>query len=253
MGTYSSVACAEVPGTAQEVGDIQQGKSASVRLMCDWADRAALISDLLDTPRPWPKATGLVPYAVRASASWIGVEAYTTSGQECTPEFAYVDVSYNTTIIDVASETIEPNMEAIPLDYRYFNWGSPTQKLVEGEAPPFIFRSLNLTRTRYRLSVISNDVIDLVGHVNNASYVSPLLGLTFPAETLLYMPGSVNRSLSNFTTSGFTVTERFSYKPQGWNKYWRASTQSWETIYLAGAGGAYTAYPPADFAANLLD
>jgi hypothetical protein len=166
---------------------------------------------------------------------------------------AVVSVNYNTTITDVAAESIEPNMEAIPLDFSYFNWGGVGgPKLLEGEAPPLILRSLNLVRTRYRLSTVSNDVIALVGYTNQAAYTSSLLGLTFPIDTLLYLPSPITRSLTTLSSTGYTVTLRFSYKPQGWNKYWRAKTQAWENIYLSGSATPAYSYPQGDFLTNLF-
>ena len=250
---WSSVDCFEVYGGKAEDFNIQTGLNHRVRLQCAWTDRYALIQDLLVTPRPWPHATGLVPYAISASAQPLPNEAGTTDNQLMNFTQAIVDVNYSTAIIDVASESIEPNMEAVPLDHTYFNWGGiGGPKLLEGEAPPLILRSLNLVRTRYRLSVVSNDVIALVGYVNEAAYTSSLLGLTFPIDTLLYLPSPIIRSFTTLSSSGFTVTERFSYKPQGWNKYWRAKTQAWDSIYLSGQSTPALSYPRGDFAANLF-
>jgi hypothetical protein len=192
----------------------------------------------------------LTAYAVNATAQPIGAELGSTSGQEHVPTEAYVDVTYNTSIVDVASETIEPNIESIPLNYTLFNWlASPgqTAPLLEGEAPPMMIPSLNLSRTRYRLNVVHADFIGLVGYCNQSSYTSSLLGMTFAAETLLYLPTPINRSISNLTTSGYTASARFAYKPLGWNKYWLAKSQSWDSIYLSGSATRYIAYPLGDF------
>lgn len=247
--TYSSVDCQEVFGSAVETCDIFSGFSASVRLRCAWSDRQALIDDLLSTPRAWPKSSGLTPYCVHASA--VAEEmVYTQNGQGISyNEKAVVTAEYNTTIIDVASESIEPCIEAIPLPFTRFNWtGQGGALLQEGEAPPLILRSLNLVRTRYRLAAIPTDILAATGCVNNADYVSDVLGgLVFPAETLLFLPADVQRSFTNFTSNGYTLTLKFSYKQQGWNKYWRAATAGWESIYLNNASSRYLSYPLYDF------
>jgi hypothetical protein len=254
--TYSSVACAEVPDTDWLNGDIFQGLTAGVRLQCNWGDRFALINDLLSTPQPYPKTAGLggmVPYAVSARCVTLGNESPIQNGQGIDYLFAYIDVNYNAGVVDLANEEIEPNMEAIPLDYRYFNFGGTASPklLLEGEAPPLILQSFNFVRTRYRLSVIPTDFLNAVGCVNQYSYTSAILGFTFPAETLLFLPAPCSRSFTNFGTTGFTMVTKFGYKPNGWNKYWRTQTQAFESIYLNGSSTPYRSYTLYDMT-NLL-
>lgn len=251
---YSSVDCQEVYGSSVETGDVFNGFSASVTLQCAWADRYALMEDLLGFPRYFPKSLGgLTAYAVGASARPMLGE-YTddpTSQMINNYDTAFVDVTYNTTITDVASETLESAIEAIPLSYSNFNWGGlGGPLLVEGEAPPLILKSLNLVRTRYRLTALPVDIINAVGMVNQFTYTSAYLpGLVFPSETLLFEPAPAQRSFTNFTSTGFTLTLKFGYKPQGWNKYWRSFSQSWESIYNVGSSTPNKSYPLYDFSA----
>lgn len=250
---YSSVTCQEEQYSVRETVDMFNGFQATVTLRCAWTDRYALILDLLGTPRAWPKVTtGLTPYAINAVARPdLMTDVGTNTAQQCGYKDALVDVTYNTQIIDVAAESIEPTMEAVPLDYKLFCWstGASRTLLTEGEAPPFIQRSLNLVRTRFKLAAIPTDVLAAVGCVNNAAYTSSLLGLTFAAETLLFLPAPLNRSWTNFTASGFTCTLKFGYKPYGWNTYWRAETAAYEHIHFAGSSSNYIGYPLYNFSA----
>lgn len=249
--SYSSISCSEEYGTRRDIGDVNTGIGAQVTLRCAWADRYLLMDDLLSTPQPWPFATGVIPYAMNAVAVPAGVAD--NDGQACGYQDALVTVTYNTQIIDTASEAIEPTLDYDVEDYRKFRWASGTGDLLtEGESPPRILRAMNIVRTRYRLSAIPDECLTCIGKVNNATYTSSLLGLTFAAETLLFEPAPLIRSFTNFGSQGFTMTNKFGFKPNGWNKFWRTSTETYERIYLKGSATPYRPYPLGDFSALFL-
>lgn len=253
MTQYSSVACKEEHGTARYGGDINTGKNASVVLRCAWADREALMSDLLSTPRGWPNTSGVIPYAYSASSFPPPNASYTTdgNGQLCIYDEALVQVNYSTQIVDTASESIEPYLEYEDIDHRLLHWSAGTgEVLLSSESPPLLMRGLNITRTRYRLATIPAEVLTCVGKVNVAVYTSSLLGLTFAAETLLFQPGGINRTFTNFGTLGWTLSLKLSYKPETWNKFRRMSDGTWNKVYWAN-GTQFRAYPTGNFAALL--
>lgn len=256
MAIYSTVACQEVPSSAHEECNGIAGLNVSVRLQCNWTDRFNLVNDLLGTPRSYPKiTTGLVPFAISANIIDLPQQGYGTDSDQqiCTFDQALVDVNYSAAWLDDANEQLEPMMEAIPLDFNYFNWGTGAgaqNSLLEGEAPPLIFRSVNLVRTKRNISTIPTDVFAAIGCVNEFAYTSTILnGLVFPAGTLLFLPASAQRSFKALASLGFTLSLKFGFKPQGWNTYWRATTQAWEPIYVSGSGSPYLAYPSYDFSA----
>jgi hypothetical protein len=79
-----------------------------------------------------------------------------------------------------------------------------------------------------------------------------LLGITFPAQTLLFNPPTINRKITTAGAQAWTVACRFSYRASGWNKSWRAATQQWEQVYYRNPSGSgstapYNNFSTADF------
>ncbi len=247
MATYSPVVtCYEEHGTQHE-NKTADDWTASVTLRCAWTSRHSLVNDIVGNRRAWPHSGyGTVPLA--QSAAIVPCPAkYTVSGQSCEYDDALVTVNYGILRLDLISESLEPSVEFRQLDYRNFRWASASgDPLIEGEAPGKLVRSLALVRNYYNLTSLHSDLLTLPGKVNQAAYVSSLLGLTFPIETLLFAPGPMSRTITTAGSSGWNLQLKFSYNPNTWNKFWRASYQSWDSIYIAG-GAIYRNYPLGDF------
>jgi len=248
MGSYSVVPCAEEHGTAKENFSVIDSPTASVTLRCAWVDRHALVADLLNNQRQWP---GFFGYAVVPTAANAVITPFpaknTTSGQTIDYDDALVAVNYNTETTDLFSEELEPNVEFSPLDYKQFRWGNANGvPLLEGEAPGRQVRGMNLVRTLFQQSSVPSEIFDLVGYVNNAAIADPYWGNTWGAETLLYTPPHLSRTVQSNGNNAWTIILRFSYKPMGWNQFWRAGTQAYSRIFIAG-GAQYFNYPLGDF------
>jgi hypothetical protein len=253
MATYSAVDCTEEHNTAQEDFDAETGFGASVTLRCLWSDRLLLMDDILSNSRTWP-------YNAKAQAhratSVPAPSQYTTSGQGAEYIHALVTVEYSTKIKDLISESLEPAVEFLTTDHKQFRWASVDgEPLLESEAPAVQYKTMNLARTLYQLPAIPAAVLTCVGCSNSASYTSALLGLTFGVETLLFQPPTTNRAIKTSGTDGWTLNTKFTFKPQGWNKFWRpgkdAGAGGWdEIVHIKGT--VYKPYPPANFAAFLF-
>lgn len=252
MAVYSAVDCAEEHNTVSEDFDIETGMSAQVTLRCAWNDRHALAADILGNSRIYP-GTGFASPPQAATASIVpGGECAVTVGQGLVYDHALVTVGYSTKIKDLISESLEPNIEFITQDFERFRWGAADgDPLLKGEAPGKQYRSMNLVRTLYNLSAMPAAVLTAIGEVNEDEYTSAILGFTFDPETLLYQPPQLSRVIRTNGSDGWTLTMKFSYKPQGWNKYWRAKTQDWDSIFLVDPPGEYKNYPLGDFATLL--
>lgn len=250
MVTWSAIACAEEHNTATEGADLENGISASVTLRCAYANRWALVDSMLGVTL-WPYAGGAnAPVATTATIRPMA-GTYVADGQACVYTDSLVTVNFSNNVKDLLSESLEPTAEFLTLDYKRFRWSAPQgDPILEGEAPGRQLRGLNLVRTMYRRPSVPAECLTRVGYVNQATYTSALLGLSFPAETMLFNPPNTSRSIKTDGTEGWTITTKFSVKPQGWNKYWRMKTNSWERMYLLN-GGIYYAYPLGDFS-NLL-
>ena len=250
--SFSIVECAEVYGTAKENRTLDDW-TASVDLRCSWANRHNLMDDIIGNQRPWPYwpyagGVGLFPRnaAMRADAT-----EYNASGQGMDYEDAVITFNYGVPGKDdqpdpteLYSETLEPTTEFLTEDYNLFKWKSDGSKLKEGEQPGRIIRGLRLVRTIFRLTSLNANILTLPGSCNNASYLSTALGLTFAAETLLFIPPVISRTITTDGAEAWNVRCAWEYKEDGWNKYWRAKTQAYDTITLADGGADYESYTP---------
>lgn len=251
MGVWSPFVDAyEMHGTAQEQHG-ERGMTASVQLKCPWSLRHTLAIDVVANRRPWPKGSGLiVPLGASASISPFPSKGSVNSTSELIHyEEALVTIQYSMELetIDGVVDSIEPTAEFIVLSHRGFRWGaSDGDFLKEEEAPGYLLRGLNFVRVfPDRSFPPSPATISLVGRVNQNPVTSTQLGFTFAAETLLFNPPTLTRSMQSNGAARYSQTVKFTYKPEGWNKYFRARTQQWESLYIAG-GAEYKSYVPAN-------
>lgn len=248
---YSSVACTEVHGTAIEDYSIEGGAQCSVTLKVAAADKDSLVADLLANQNAWPQLSAWTS-PPRAYAATVTPHATNSpaDGQVYIWDEYLVAVKYSTDPTrQLYSEELEPTAEFVRLDHRYFRWASGAP-LSDGEAPGLLRKSLNLTRTYFQAAAVPAEVLTGIGKVHNANYTSTSLGLTFAAETLLFLPNPVQRQVSTAGSSGFNYAVKFAYKPETWNKFYRANTNSYESIYDL-AGSVVKPYVPANLIALL--
>lgn len=254
MSTFSAIDCCEEAGTAQEnYAEINGIMTASVTLRCAWEDRHLLAQDVVGNKRQWPKGGFVLPLAHSAAiVPVITPGAVPQDGQEIVYGEALVTINYSSIVTDLVSHSIEPTAEFITLDYRRFRWGAADGlPLSEEEAPGFLLRGLNLVVTEMEVfPPLPGAYLTAPGGVNNAAVSSALLGLTFDAETLLFTPPSITMSRNTLGQVKTQVVKKFTYKPQGWNKYYRSVTNAWTSIFIAG-GSEYKNYPPISFAGLL--
>lgn len=257
MPDYSALACVEEFMEREESADIESGFAARVKLRCAYANRWSVTGDLLLNRRPWPYGG----FATPPRASSVSIEpapmAYGEAGQAV--DYlgdALLTVTYSTlkggdpSTTDLVAESLEPSADFITQSHKNFSWGNVAggNPLNEAEAPGKQIRSLKLIRTLFQLpNTLPTTIIDLVGSVNDVNYTSALLGLMFPAETLLFLPAGLSRTINTDGSSGWNVTLGFDYRKNTWNKHWRAKTNLFENIWRIDPGGIHKNFPPADF------
>jgi hypothetical protein len=188
------------------------------------------------------------------------VTYFEESGQACEVIDALVTINYSTKEPEeLIAESLEPTAEFITLDYRRFRWGAANgDPVLEGEAPGKLLHGLNLVRTYYKIANPPAAILTLPGSVNNGAYNSSLLGLTFPVETLLFQPPQLSRKIDTEGAKKWDMTLKFTFKPEGWNKFWRAKTQQFERFWIVSTDGygvdvgvQYNMYPLKDFSSLL--
>lgn len=247
---WSGVDCAEEFGTAEESYEEELGlMSASVTLRCRYSERHALAADICGNRRPWPKgAFGITPHAAQASirmAQNAGTANLFTG--LITSLEALVTVHYSTRNEDVITESIEPVAMFVPLSARRFLWESG-QVVTEDEHPGALVNMINFVRSEmYVQPPLPQSLLDLMGTCNNAPITSSLLqGFVFPEETLLYQPPVITRKISSVGSQQYDIVKKWTYQPQGWNKYLRSSTGNYERMLIARTGDPWNNYPPQD-------
>lgn len=251
-----------------EEGYGERGFEATRTLRCAWADRLTLAQELqgiffrsgaytLDLPHLYPhldvaRCVG-VPNIVGHDDDRPMPDGADTS--VATYTFALLTVKYGVLFPngglgvdgrELTDETIEPFSEFLTLPPDDLTWGSGGDPLTADEAPGQLFRGFNWVFTRTNVLSIPSEYASLIGCVNNASITSTALGFTFPAETLLYTPPTLSRKMNpDGVTSKWTLTLRMSFKPQEWNKFFRAATGTYEEIFAGTT--RIRPYTPADF------
>lgn len=254
MALYSSVIpCAEEADTQTETYNSETGAECSVVLRCAFADRHALVEDIVGGRMGWPHGTYVKPpQAFSASIKPASSQAGLTVSQSIEVPDALVTVNYSSKIEDLVSDSLEPSTEFLTQQFELFCWGSATgDPLVEAEAPGRLVRGFNLVRKLLRVDPpLPAVLLDGPGGINDAAYTSTLLGLTFPVETLLFGNPSIERTIKTDGSATTNITLKFTYKKQGWNKYWRAKTQTFDSMFVRD-GAEYKSYEPIDFSSVL--
>ena len=262
MPNYSAVACDEIYGSYKE--DLSLAShTASVDLRVPWANRYLLVNDLILNRRRWPTNVGLI-------ANKCAIVPFLSEGNQggeqsiTYADFATVSVQYGPEgsedtpddPVDLVSEELEPTAEFQTLDYRKFSWlnidgATSLRDLKEDEAPGRLFRGFNLVRTIFHRATIPASVLTLPGTCNESSYTSGLLGLDFDAETLLFTPPQLSRTVTTDGVGRWTLQVRFEVNPNGWNKFWLPDEGRYAEIGVRNEANGnlapYKNHPPEDF------
>ena len=232
--------------------------SCSVQLRCAWQYRYATLANILTWAPSWPYHTDQVCFATYGTIT--NAEGPSTAdGSGLNYDEALLDVNFesvkrkddnNSGEVTVFDESIDPTAEFLTLSPDDFRWGSVGgTKLKKEEAPGRLELGLDYVVTLYNLKSVPGTVLTLRGKSNDAAVKSPSLGLTFDAETLLFNPPKITRKISLGKDNFYTLQMRYTNKPSGWNKFWRAETQSYVEMYhVSGGGTPYKNFPPASFA-----
>ena len=252
---------AELPGSPVFDAEVNKADTAQRKLVCDWDDRQALMRELLGPPgEPLEDYEKLDPSLLDVVALRASAEPYEakitgkgTGSRIAVYEKAIITVTYGWPEYEqgedqeIYSESWEPTIEFITLDWRRFRWANATtgDPLKQDEAPGMQIRSGEYVLTRYSLSSIPNTA-GLDGGCNSGSYTTRSLGRTFGAETLLFVPPTAERSTSIKGTAGWNVTFHMPYRASGWNKFFRVKTGAWDTVYIDG-GAQFKSYPAVNF------
>lgn len=214
---------------------------AVTRLKCAWTDANTLASELYDgvnTTYPYNdsgatvvdvgieplkrSATGQATTTYNAAYSLSSLTGYVT---------AVLTVKYSTlgprwVNGKLVTETLRTFTDIHRLSHRglVFGVGTDARPLHPNEAPFQLQPGMVYAITYHRLASFPLAVSTVEpGTVNQGAIVAPVMGVTFPPETLVYMGAQVHHATYIFGTSPYTVTYMFRYKcneNRGWNWCW---------------------------------
>jgi len=242
----------EMQGSPEEEKS-KEGFKATRRFICNWSDRIAVRDALLNTTYPTfisarAKRLSIVPYAARLEGS----------GSDASYEKAVVTAEYEFDKkeqigTDLLTELLQPTLEFITLDPKNFRWGSVDgDALTKEQAPGLLMPGCEYIVTLFEQDRVTDEMLRYMGAVNTTA-VSPrtqgLTGLVFPAQTLLYMPPVIRRTINTDEELQFEIELHFIYKPNwqgedalGWNAYWRPEAQEYQFIYSTETEEKYEQY-----------
>ncbi len=246
-----AVSFAEMPDSPQESWD-SDGLKATVRLMCAWGERNLLIIEKLSgAGELYPRLPGSKARARSASAVPAPGKLTEDAPGYAEYESAIVTVEYNvkgpSEDEELYTESIEPTAEFFTLPVDEFLWGGAGGDPVQENAEPgFLIPGCDFKLSFPNLAAVPAAMFSLAGHVNAAPFTSRT-GVSLAAETLLFNPPVISRVVNVEGAEGFKVDLRLTYRPTGWNKYWRPSEQAWQYFYSTVTASIYRSYPLGDF------
>ena len=149
----------------------------------------------------------------------------------------------------VRTESLEPAAEFVTVsrDDLFWTAGDVSERLEIDEAPGVLIRMADwVVKFTNVASPLAAAITFLTGTVNNSPLSSALHGWSFPVETLLYNPPTIDSTLFSDGSVLNDVTVRFTFRPSGWNVFFRSGLTFAIPIFTF-AGPQYKPYPLGDF------
>ena len=261
-----------VPGYPQE-NVSRKGVTVVDKLQCDWADRITLAKELagflvgsvLHLPHEYDfgdEPINNIYVTDVHSEPIVALDAATGDYPKALLTVNYGNLEYDVGEIPAeagstvyVTESLESQTEFITLTHKGLAWDAgKTIKLADTEAPSKLLHRIDWVYTIHQMLGIPAWLWTHPGTVNSAGVTSRELGKYFAAETLLFGNPSLSREVTSEGTTAWTITCRFSYQPDTWNKYPRTATGGTlanATVYDT-AGAAKKFYSTSDFGSIVL-
>jgi hypothetical protein len=229
----------------------EDGFEATRCILVPWDSRYTAVAEVAaNGGELYPYKPDTLARAIGAGVDGYGAIQGNTSDGIGYYEFAAITIQYSTRAPEYqesgvfVSEYMEPGTEYIRLDYEDLRWGSNSgAEIKPGEAPSKLIPIQNYVLVFHRVSCIPAAAESLVDYCNAGPATAYTLGRTFPAETLLYRGYTASRDLQLGHIPSWKYALTFSYRPVGWNKFWRAETGSFEYQYHVAGSGRYINHP----------
>lgn len=246
-----SVTHREVDGWPKEVYSLE-GFAGERKLHCAWSDRHTLATELLFPPNniyPYNSTGAMVTHLPKVEGLRRGKQSQGNTSALASYETAVLLVNYSTFGLATGvtpsqlliSEWTETWSETKTLDRTKFQWkkadGTFTN-LGPSEGPSKLEPGMDYVLMYHNLAFVPNAVTAQPGTVNSGTANTYLLGISFPAETIMYMGAVVKHRTTTGGNDGYTVRYRFRYAPhvrdgvaRGWNWHWNTENARYEPLY----------------------
>lgn len=189
---------------------------------------------------------------------------YTASSGKVRYRVAYEPLNYavmsdddglNTTELNrYVTKTWQPTIETLMIQGHLFKFTTgnvkitaPLPKMLEGAEVQYSWWDVPASVTDgqvYLPGVLSSNISDCVGRVNDAAWDSSLWG----TKTLLCMPPRIEPTFNAGGFPSYNIHYKFLWKPNGWHKVYRPKTSppSFDTV-VANSDGTTEMYDTEDF------
>lgn len=225
--------------------------TADIKLRVPWSlrnDYAEAIMGML-----WPYNTAVAMYAVDVQVSPVPNTKTYVDGDHNVYQTAFLDVHFDPFV--TFTEKLKTNGEMLKVNryglylgedeaphFQAVMWqvGENEYELVsQEETPSKIITGIDYTVSFEDLDVLPEEILTLTDCCNEDA-VTPinLAGLEFDPETILLLNTDANHIVKVDGSVKNSLTLNFGWRKNGWNKFWRASTRSWEYQYLVPVADA---------------
>jgi len=205
-------------------------------MQCAWADRITLTKELLGhtfagilfSAHKYDFGDDKIGNIYCKDVSIIPRITINSSGEYITAllEVVYGNLGYSEPEQGVVyvTESLEPASEFLTLSHEGLYWDvAQAEPLGDTDAPAVILRMIDWVYTLHFMSHIPSWVWSHPGTVNNATVYSRELNKYFPAYTLLCGNPTLSREVTSEGTTAWTITARFTYRYETWNKFPRTT------------------------------
>jgi hypothetical protein len=263
----------------------ESNDGATVVLRCPWADRHDVVTNIFANAILWPywPETSWIPTAF----SIRGTNGVRTTQAVGAPMNEYLTADITLTFGDpdkgqgsgsigqpgggsdeevIYFESFQPSAEMVKLppylagkwEFRWAASRTLGERLTTEEAPARLIIGLDYVIRWIGLTEVPDAFFDCVSRVNDAE-IPTSVGRDFPIGTLLCQSPIISRTVTNLIAEEETkwdVEARFSYRRDGWNKFWSPIHGEFRSIYkyspiTENTGILYENFPEADFSGML--
>jgi len=171
-----------------------------------------------------------------------------------------IDIGPGTDTV-IVEESLEPSVEFLTLPTKDIYIGGTPVEDTGIATPAKAIQMVDWVYTMYHRWFLPSTFFTMTGKVNSAAVASRTLydatgaPYVFGAETLLCNPPSARREHYSSGVSLWTVTFRFTYRQDGWNKfpYWNTTTNAltWDNL-KDGDGHAIPIYETGSFSGVII-